>query len=117
MDYKYACVIDNENFYKAFVLVINGNVMYYNLCDGDTLIDANAPITKSEDNRDCLLKPVWDHTALKWVEGASENELEEWEFKHPVKPAEPAQPTPDEDRDAMIADHEYRLTLLEMGVN
>lgn len=29
----------------------------------------------------------------------------------------PQEPTPDEDRDAMLVDLEYRVTLLELGVN
>lgn len=36
---------------------------------------------------------------------------------HPEpEPVEP-EPTPDEDRDAMLVDLEYRVTLLELGVN
>lgn len=32
-------------------------------------------------------------------------------------PATAPEPTPDEDRDALAVDHEYRLTALELGVN
>ena len=31
-------------------------------------------------------------------------------------PIPESQPTPDEDRDAMLADQEYRLTMLELGL-
>jgi hypothetical protein len=34
----------------------------------------------------------------------------------PTDPVEP-EPTEQEDNDAMLVDHEYRLTLLELGVN
>ena len=43
---------------------------------------------------------------------------EAWEaWKASLPAAEPdTQPTAEEDRDAMLVDHEYRLTLLELGV-
>lgn len=34
----------------------------------------------------------------------------------PEQPAVEPLPTPQEDNDAMLVDHEYRLTLLELGV-
>lgn len=34
---------------------------------------------------------------------------------YPLNPSEP-EPTPQEDTDAMLVDHEYRITLLELGV-
>lgn len=39
---------------------------------------------------------------------------EAWQAEHPT--TEP-QPTAEEDRDAMLVDLEYRMTLLELGVN
>lgn len=43
--------------------------------------------------------------------------IEVYEATHPEPtPAEP-EPTPDDDRDAMLVDLEYRVTLLELGVN
>lgn len=39
---------------------------------------------------------------------------EAWKASLP-EPAEP-EPTPQEDADALLVDHEYRLTLLELGV-
>lgn len=42
---------------------------------------------------------------------------EAWEAWKASLPADSApQPTAEEDRDAMLVDHEYRLTLLELGV-
>ena len=38
---------------------------------------------------------------------------EQWQAEHPVP--EP-QPTAEEDRDAMLVDHEFRITLVELGV-
>lgn len=34
-----------------------------------------------------------------------------------AKPQPEPQPPPDEDRDAMLMDQEYRLTMLELGLN
>lgn len=44
--------------------------------------------------------------------------VEAWEaWKASLPAAEPdPRPTAEEDRDAMLVDHEYRLTLLELGV-
>lgn len=39
---------------------------------------------------------------------------EQWQVEHPAP--EP-QPTAEEDRDAMLVDLEYRMTLMELGVN
>ena len=39
---------------------------------------------------------------------------EAWKAEQP-EPVEP-EPTPQEDTDAMLVDHEYRITLLELGV-
>lgn len=36
---------------------------------------------------------------------------------HPEPEPEEPEPTPDDDRDAMLVDLEYRVTLLELGVN
>ena len=43
-------------------------------------------------------------TVTKWIPG---------EMPEPLKP----EPTEQDDVDAMLVDHEYRLTLLELGVN
>lgn len=45
-------------------------------------------------------------------------EKNDYTFEHIPEPEpEPdPQPTAEEDRDAMLVDHEYRLTLLELGV-
>lgn len=41
--------------------------------------------------------------------------LDAWNNEHPNTPATP-ETTAQDDTDAMIVDHEYRLTLLELGV-
>lgn len=41
--------------------------------------------------------------------------LDAWNNEHPNTPATP-EATAQDDTDAMIVDHEYRLTLLELGV-
>ena len=44
-------------------------------------------------------------------------DVEAWERWQAEHPAPEPQPTAEEDRDAMLVDLEYRLTLLELGVN
>ena len=39
---------------------------------------------------------------------------EDWQASLP--PEQPPTPTPQEDTDAMLVDHEFRLTLMELGV-
>lgn len=38
-------------------------------------------------------------------------------MEHPQIVPEEKKPTPQDDTDAMLIDHEYRLTMLELGVN
>lgn len=46
-----------------------------------------------------------------------EPEVEAWEAWKAEQPEPvPPEPTPQEDMDAMLVEHEYRLTLLELGV-
>lgn len=42
---------------------------------------------------------------------------EAWKEEEAAKPTPEPEPTPQDDTDAMLVDHEYRLTLLELGLN
>lgn len=123
MDYQHACVVDAEKNYKTLVLVLleqdedgqpKENLQYYELLEGESLVDTAPPSMRSHAGADGLIRPRWDDHAETWVEGAAAEEIATWEAAHPA-PAPPG-PTPQEDADAMIVDHEYRLTLLELGV-
>lgn len=48
---------------------------------------------------------------------AMEPNIEAWEaWKASLQPVEPPAPTAEDDMNAMLVDHEYRLTLMELGV-
>lgn len=123
MNYKHSCVIDAEKNYKTLVREHldkekNGklleNIQYYKLRDGETLVDAPMPSMRPYAGASGLVRPRWDVDTAAWVEGATVAEIAAWEAEHPA-PELPG-PTPQEDADAMLVDHEYRLTLLELGV-
>ena len=68
----------------------------------DTFLDYNGFVTLTiENNTVTAIKPNTE----AW---------EAWKAEQP-EPVEP-EPTPQEDTDAMLVDHEYRITLLELGV-
>lgn len=97
MDYKYSCVIDSEGFYKEFVIVDTivetdpetghtetvESVSHYTMQEGENLIDCEcAPLRKVHAEADGFIKPKWDGT--EWVEGATEEEIAEWNEEHPA---------------------------------
>lgn len=76
---------------------------------------------------DMDLKSFYDHNgfvvlAIEQVLGVDTvafyaPNTEAWEAWKASQPPEPEpEPTPQEDTDALLVDHEYRLTLLELGV-
>lgn len=122
--YKHCCVIDAQGSYSDFVQVhiytaLDGStedrVQHYTFKPGERLVDAMPPSSKPYAGATGFIRPMWDDTAAAWAEGAMSEEIAVWEAEHPA-PA-PAEPTPQEDADAMLVDHEYRLTLMELGVN
>ena len=76
----YRCVIDAKSFYKTYVLFDGVSPLYYELKDGETLIDTSAPVLKINQKSDGFVKPKWDGS--KWVEGATAEEIKEWENVH-----------------------------------
>lgn len=140
MDFKHSCVVDAEGYYKDLVLVahqvvwrppeavpggeleppvmavpvLEWVVQDHSLAEGDRLIDTTFPTRKPYTGADGFIRPRWNDGEETWVEGATAEETIAWELEHHAP--EPPGPTPQEDADAMIVDHEYRLTLLELGV-
>lgn len=114
MDYKHCCVIDSENKYKTFVLVVTtiddeGNkvdeVQCYALLSGESLVDTLPPTERIHAGVDGFICPAWDFDSTAWVETATAKEIEAWEKANPV-PSEP-EPTPSPD------DYEARIAALE----
>lgn len=85
MNYKHSCVIDASGYYKTLVLVllepdsagdIRENIQYYELAEGEQLLDAKPPTE--------YVKAHWAGSA--WEEGATPEEIEQWERDHPTPP-------------------------------
>lgn len=89
----------------------------YTLGEGESLVlvteECKQPTTKVYVGTPGYIRPRWNGTA--WVEGATAEEIAVWEAENPA-PVFVQRPTPEEDTDALMVDHEYRLTLLELGV-
>lgn len=119
MEYKHCCVIDALKFYKTLVLVIISNnpgedgsvtskaeVQYYAMLPGESLIETKPPSMRQHAGALGFVKPKWDEDGNSWTEGATEDEIADWEAEHPA-PEEPEDPTPPG------GDLEQRITTLE----
>ena len=114
MDYKHSCVIDAQNLYKTFVLVLfieneehqqEEQVQYYELLEGESLVDTAPPVMRPYAGAVGLITPRWDTDTAAWVEAATEEDIAAWEAEHPA----PEQPEPPE----LSGDLEQRVTTLE----
>ena len=113
MDYKHSCVIDAQNFYKTFVLVLlveneEGQqeeiIQYYTLQDGEQLVDTAPPVMRPYAGAAGFISPKWDADAAAWVEAASAEEIAAWEAEHPApKAPEPSEPSGDGDLGQRVA--------------
>lgn len=84
MTEKYCCVIDAERKYITYVLVTveeNGAeiVHEYTLKENEKLVDVNPPVMRISTEADGYLIPVFDMDSATWTEGATEEEIAEWE--------------------------------------
>ena len=106
MEYKHCCVIDILKFYKTLVLVIIRNtpgedgsvtseaeVQYYAMLPGESLIETKPPSMRQHAGALGFVKPKWDEDGNSWTEGATTEEIADWEAEHPA-PEEPEDPTP-----------------------
>ena len=111
LDYKYSCVVDVDNLYKTFVLVYlepgeNGEVREtisgYELAEGERLLEVSPPSN--------LVKPRWNGSV--WEEGATPEEIAEWESQNPPLDLPDAGPT----QDQRIAALEQQVTDAQMAI-
>ena len=82
IEYKHFCVVDDKGNYIDFVLVkqakdkesnvIDKEVLFYNLQDGEKLLDVELP-------SESFIKPKWENN--KWIETATESEIREREVE------------------------------------
>ena len=102
MDYKHCCVVDIDDAYVAFVLVLleqneEGetveNVQSYKLKDGERLIDAKPPTMRPYAGAAGYIYPRWDDDTGGWIECATEEVIADWGAEHPA-PEEPEGPEP-----------------------
>lgn len=87
MDYKHSCVIDANLFYKTFVLVIlaesEEKPQYYELQEGEQLIDTAPPVVRPHAGAEGFVRPRWDADTSTWVEAATGDEITAWEEEQP----------------------------------
>lgn len=90
---KRYCVIGLNSLYKAYVIVQKAKVnedkeietvIDYKMDYGDRLIDAAPPAIRNNAGAKGFVKPKWAEIAQTWVEGATAEELAEWEAEHPA---------------------------------
>lgn len=94
-NYKHSNVIDSEGFYVDFVLVLemenvteNGAstsewvIQNYTLKDGESLVDTQRPHARVNADDIGIIKFKWNGTA--WIEGATANEIAQWEIENPA---------------------------------
>ncbi|MBN1037899.1 hypothetical protein FC789_02255 [Clostridium botulinum] len=76
---NFGIVIDEKTGYKIDFVVVGE----YGLRDGEKIIKKDWNIANT------MLKPKW--TGIEWIEGATEEEIKEWEEKNKLKPKEPSE--------------------------
>ena len=104
--YHYACVI-KDGRYHEFVLVNEFDdgteeVYAYTLQDGESLIEAMPPLQKIHAESDGFIVPAWSGSA--WVEGATDEEIAQFEAENPAPVLVEPEPT---EAEQMRADIEY----------
>ena len=112
MEYKHSCVIDAQSYYKTLVLVLlepDGaggtaeNIQYYTLGEGERLLDGKPPTE--------FIRPHWNGSA--WEEGATPEEIEQWEIDHPAPP--PLEPSEIDLLRAELEEAKAQLAILTGG--
>lgn len=88
MNEKNCCVVDAQGFYRAYVLVqTDGDkqtVVGYTLQAGEVLVESDTtPDRKQHADSAGFVRPRWDEDIKTWVEGATAEEIADWEAEHP----------------------------------
>lgn len=91
--YKYATVVNSNGEYQTRVLilsiedtdtgVVSEQIQYYELKDGETLIEAQPPVMRPYAGADGFITPHWNFEDSIWEEVATEAEISDWETEHP----------------------------------
>ncbi len=101
MDYKHSCVIDAEQKYKTFVLVLldedSEQIQYYSLQDGEQLVDTVPPVMRPYAGAAGFVSPKWDADTGEWIEAANAEDIAAWEAEHPAPEVPEPEPEPSGD--------------------
>ena len=89
MQYKHFCVIGLDNEYIGYACAFMDaggqikDIRGYQLSEGERLLDAVVPDKRLHAGSSGFVRPRWDEETAAWVEGATAEELAEWEAEHP----------------------------------
>ena len=108
---KCMCVVDADGNYAEFVMVTITHdelgalytVHYYDIVEGEQLIDAVPPIRRPYAGADGFIRPRWDFDAKVWCEDATAEEITAWETEHPAPEPVPNVPSETEQLKAQVA--------------
>ena len=111
---KCMCVVDADGNYAEFVMVTITHdelgalytVHYYDIVEGEQLIDAVPPTRRPYAGTDGFVRPRWDFDAKVWCEDATAEEITAWEAEHPAPEPVPNVPSETEQLMARVAELE-----------
>ncbi|NFG60528.1 hypothetical protein [Clostridium sp. CMCC3677] len=83
MDYKNKTIIDKNGFIiDMCVLFIDNKPQYFEVIEDIQIVNRYTGD---------YVKPKWDFEKEEWIEGATEEEIKEWEESNKPKPKEPSE--------------------------
>lgn len=105
------CVVDADGNYAEFVMVTITHdelgalytVHYYDIAEGERLIDTMPPIRRPYAGADGFVRACWDFDAKVWCEDATAEEIAAWEVEHPAPEPVPDVPNETEQLKAQVA--------------
>lgn len=111
MDYKHSCVVDAQNLYRTFVLVLlveneegqqEEQIQYYALQEGEQLVDTAQPTMRPYAGAEGFVSPKWYTETSAWIEAATEEEIADWEAEHPAPETPDPEPSAEELMDILL---------------
>ena len=90
---KFGCVVDAVGRYATYVYVLDGKIQNYSLKEGEKLVYAKPPVKKRYAGDSGFVDPAWNTNTSVWVEGATEEEIVEWDAQHPAPKISDSEPT------------------------
>lgn len=94
-DYKHCSVVNSDGYYVEFVLVVKTQVtnqdgttsddwvvQNYQIQEGEQLVDEKRPHGRAHAGDEGIVMYKWDGS--QWVEGATAEEIAQWELENPA---------------------------------